>query len=345
MPTLYYADEAVEAKSQETVLEALLRHGHEVTYSCRTGVCHSCLMRCARGNPGEASQRSLKPTLREQGYFLPCTARPDGDLEIASDASAALSIRATVQQVAPLSQNVVRLVLAPDEGLEHRPGQFVNLVRPRDGLVRSYSIASAPGWRGPTAAPDRAESGAAPPHLELHVRRIEGGQMSNWIASELAAGDELFLRGPAGECFYTEGAPEQPMLLAGTGTGLAPLWGIARDALSRGHRGRIALYHGALDARGLYLVEELQALAAAHSNLTYRRCLLRGEGVDADADDVLLGPLDQRLSRKSGDLAGWRVFLCGDPELVHRMRKLAFLAGVSMNDIFADAFLTAGSTG
>ena len=40
-------------------------------------------------------------------------------------------------------------------------------------------------------------------------------------------------------------------------------------------------------------------------------------------------------------LAGHRVFLCGDPERVQALRKQCFLRGARMNQILADAFVTA----
>jgi hypothetical protein len=33
------------------------------------------------------------------------------------------------------------------------------------------------------------------------------------------------------------------------------------------------------------------------------------------------------------------VFLCGHPEMVNQMKKMTFLKGASMKDIYADAFL------
>ncbi|TNV62843.1 ferredoxin reductase, partial [Corallococcus exiguus] len=36
---------------------------------------------------------------------------------------------------------------------------------------------------------------------------------------------------------------------------------------------------------------------------------------------------------------GWRAFLCGNPEAVLSLRKKLFLAGFSLKDIHADAFL------
>ena len=39
--------------------------------------------------------------------------------------------------------------------------------------------------------------------------------------------------------------------------------------------------------------------------------------------------------------SGWKTYLCGDPELVTKLRKQIFLAGCRMNDIYSDPFLHA----
>lgn len=335
MAKVYLDGEGVEVAEGQTVLDALLTSGREVAHSCKAGSCQSCMMRATEGEVSKASQVGIKPTLREQGYFLACMEKPTEDVHVSLEGVEALTVSARVAGVEPLSGDVVKLTVEPTEPLSYRPGQFVNLVRPDDGLVRSYSIASAPGWDG---AEQQADADAN--LLEMHIRQIPNGRMSNWIASEVGEGDMVDVRGPAGECFYLGGEPEQPLLLAGTGTGLAPLWGIARDALAQGHTGPIVIYHGARDAAGLYMVEELKALAAAHENVTYRRCVLNGE---ADEPGVTIGRLDEQLLRAQPKLAGWRVYLCGDPTLVNGMRKKVFLAGASMQAIHADAFVTAGS--
>ena len=88
----------------------------------------------------------------------------------------------------------------------------------QDGLARSYSIASL----------------LTDDSLELHVRVLPEGRMSQWLASTARVGHADGDPGPSGDCFYTAGREDQPLLLAGTGTGLAPLFGIARDALRQG---------------------------------------------------------------------------------------------------------------
>lgn len=339
MAKIAFDEGSIELAEGETVLDALLRDGREAPHSCRAGSCQSCLMRAVEGPVTARSQQGLKATLRAQGYFLACMEKPAEDLRISWGDAAGLSVAADVAAVTSLSTDVVKLTVSPREPFGYRPGQFVNLVRPGDGLVRSYSIASAPGWDGATALHD---ADADSPPLEMHVRRLPGGRMSNWIADDLSPGDRVDVRGPSGDCFYLPGRPEQPLLLAGTGTGLAPLWGIVRDALGHGHTGPIALYHGAINADGLYMVNELERLAASHENVRYRRCLLEGEP-DASAG-ITIGRLDEQLLADFPDLKGWRVFLCGNPDLVNAMRKKAFLAGASMGDIHADAFVTAPAT-
>jgi transcription antitermination factor NusA-like protein len=170
--------------------------------------------------------------------------------------------------------------------------------------------------------------------LEIHVRRLPGGAMSEWLHQEVQVGDTLTVAGPAGNCFYIEGKPEQGILLVATGSGLAPLWGIVRDALRQGHRGPITLFHGSWNPSGLYLVEELKRLAEEYPQFTYAPC------VDTDATDGLrAGRADQNAFTDQRDLKGWRVFLCGHPDMVTGAKKKAFLFGAALSDIYADPFV------
>jgi NAD(P)H-flavin reductase len=144
------------------------------------------------------------------------------------------------------------------------------------------------------------------------------------------------VQGPLGHCVYVPGRPEQPLLLAGTGTGLAPLWGVLHDALAAGHTGPIQVFHGAAEPSGLYLVSELSALAASHANLRYVPSVLRGAVAAMEE-----GPLDQVVARHVPRTVGVRVFVCGAPDVVQVLKKKLFLAGAALRDIAADAFLPA----
>ena len=158
--------------------------------------------------------------------------------------------------------------------------------------------------------------------------------MSQWIIDTLQVGDAVDIQGPNGACFYLPGREQEALLLIGTGTGLAPLMGIARDALTSGHLGPIYLYHGSHSAAGLYRRPQLAALAAQHENFHAVFCA-SGAAVESDciagrAHDIAFG--------RHTDLSGFRVYLCGAPAMVHAAKKTAYLQGARMQDIYADPF-------
>ena len=333
MPTVTYSAADTLSKpcqliGTETVLEGLERHGIAVPNFCRSGVCQSCLMQATDGAIPPAAQKGLKDSLKARNYFLACVCRPAGDLTLQPPGEHAAPLaRGVVRRIEKLSHDVARVLLAYKSPFNYFPGQFVNLVR-SDGLTRSYSLANL----GASGATDEDL-------LELHVRKVVDGRMSTWLHDEAKPGASIDICGPHGDCFYVAGRPEQPILLGGTGTGLAPLYAIARDALQQGHSGPIWLYHGARESAGLYLINELLELAARHANFRYVRCLVVG----TESQDVRIGSIDKIVLADIPKFVGWRIFLCGNPDLVNSLRKSVFLAGAPMKEIYSDAFLMRAS--
>ena len=320
MPTVVFEGEPYCPEEGESVLDCLLRNGIALSHSCKAGVCQSCLLQAVRGAVPGTAQAGLRDTHRARQYFLSCRCLADNDLEVCRPDVAGLRIRAEVRSIEPLNETVVRLRVSSAALPEYVAGQFFNVIR-EDGLLRSYSAASLPG---------------KDEFIEFHVALVRGGRMSTWIHSELEPGAPLDLQGPSGNCFYVEGDPSQPLLLAGTGTGLAPLYGIARDALSRGHAGPIRLVHGTATPVGLYLVDELRRLAEEHPHFHYSPCVLKGDG-NASLPEAAI---ETYALECAGPLKGWRVYLCGHPDIVRALQRKAFLAGASLKDIYADAFVS-----
>jgi CDP-4-dehydro-6-deoxyglucose reductase len=320
MATIHYGGQGLAVQTGESVLDCLLRNGIKASHSCKAGACQTCLVKGSGGDIPEVAQAGLKDTLRAQGYFLACAHRPKGDLRV-SPAGSEQRTPARISDLTALNDFVLRVRMRAEGPFDYYAGQFISLCRD-DGLARSYSLASLPSEN----------------ELELHVRRIPGGAMSEWLHQQVRD-TPVWLQGPAGNCFYVPGKPEEPLLLAGAGTGLAPLYGILRDALLRGHSGPIWLFHGARDPSGLYLRSELIALAEAHPNFHYVRSVLR----DGNDNEIETGLLDQCILGRFPKLAGWKGYVCGDPQLVNSLRKKLFLAGMASRAIYADAFIPSAS--
>ena len=130
------------------------------------------------------------------------------------------------------------------------------------------------------------------------------------------------------------GNPRQGMLLICTGTGLAPLAAIARDALDAGHTGPVHLYHGSGSADGLYLQGALRELAARHSSFHYVPCVSR----EAAPAGCRSGRADDMALTDHADLTGWRIFLSGNAAMVHAAKRAVYLAGADLSHIHADPF-------
>ncbi|MYM64565.1 2Fe-2S iron-sulfur cluster binding domain-containing protein [Pseudomaricurvus sp. HS19] len=303
----------------ETVLDALLRAGQVVPYGCRAGVCHSCMMSADDAAPVRQAQAGLSDTQKALNYFLSCQCQPASPLEVKVVNAVGEKKLVEVLEKTALSDTVYRLRLAP--GLSYRPGQYVNLSRDAK-LSRSYSLASLP----------------TDPWLEFHIRHYPDGAFSSWIANELNAGDTLELQGPLGHCIYAAEA-NQPLLLLGTGTGLAPLWGIAREALAQGHTAPITLVISGRSLDDCYYREELLALAAAHDNVTVTWVLQEGEA----AVQVEVADIYQYCKERFPELNGYKIYLCGAKTFVNKLRKQCFFAGAAVRDISTDVFLQAGS--
>jgi CDP-4-dehydro-6-deoxyglucose reductase len=305
-----------ELASGESVLDCLDRHQAGVPSYCRNGVCQTCLMRVEEGTVSAVAQQGLKDTWKASGWFLSCMCRPAGDMRVAR-CDGAGEFAAQVLEVESLSSRVLRVRLTRPEGFDYSAGQFIQLSRSADGLMRPYSLASTPDE----------------PFLELHVAQLPQGKLSGWLAS--ATGAQVSLRGPYGECFYVQETVPRPLLLVGTGTGLAPLYGVLRSALAAGHSAAIRLMHGAADAEGLYLWSALRALAGRHRQLECTGSVQAG----AAADGMSAEPLQALVQQSSLPLAEARIYLCGNPDFVRSLRKQLYLAGTPLARIHADPFL------
>lgn len=122
---------------------------------------------------------------------------------------------ATVGEVVGETPTVRTIGLDVPDWAGHRAGQHLDVrLTAEDGYVaeRSYSIASAPGE--PVA---------------ITVQRLEDGEVSPYLTTELRAGDEIEVRGPVGGYFVwdADGA-DSPLLLVAGGSGIAPLRSILR---------------------------------------------------------------------------------------------------------------------
>lgn len=162
-----------------------------------------------------------------------------------------------------------------------RAGQHLTLRFDLNGEEhrRSYTISNPPG--------------AA---LRITVKRVEGGLVSNHVGDHLQPGDMVEVMPPFGGFALVPGATaRRTHYLFGAGSGITPLYAMINAVLEHEPHSVAHLIYGNHDASSILLLDELEALAAAHpGGFTLRHVLsapsVRGRftpwrrgRVDADA--------------------------------------------------------------
>ncbi|MDQ6990051.1 MAG: 2Fe-2S iron-sulfur cluster-binding protein [Mariprofundaceae bacterium] len=319
MPTIRFKDKDYDCPNSENLLDSLNRQGANLPFSCCAGHCWTCMSKATQGQPPAASQAGLKDTQKAQGYFLPCVCKPEMDLHIEAMRITSSKWQSTVIQKSQLSDTVVRLRLQKPAAFTYHAGQYVAFFQ--QGKQRCYSLASI----------------NSEPLLEFHIRRVPEGKVSTWLCDEVQEGDQLHFSDVRGDCFYIPNS--QPLLLLATGTGLAPLYGIMRQAITQQHPAPIHIFHSCNDVESLYYRQELAAISAQYAHVTYDSCVVAA----TQQGDVLQGDMVQLLQQSqydwaADDWAGWRVYLSGKPDILDQLRLLCLQKGVRNMDIYADAF-------
>jgi len=324
MPKIFFNKQVIPFKVGQSVLDAMIEFDCHPAYSCKKGVCQTCLLK-SDDNQVTSAQKDVKESLIAQGYFLACQCYPKEDIKVNTTDNSELEIDTTIISKTHISSDIVilKLSLPDDKNLIIKPGQFINLTH--QDLIRSYSVANNP-------QKDNC--------VELHIQKVPNGKLSNWFYNHAKIDDTLKLKGPFGSCIYLDNDLNNDLILIGTGTGLAPLIGIIKQALTNNHQGKITLFHGSRYLDGLYLNQDLKNLALEHDNFIYYPCL-SGEDddkVSLQDKNISQGRVNKIALSKLTQFNSIKFYLCGHPEMVKNMKKMLYLSGADLNNINADPF-------
>jgi CDP-4-dehydro-6-deoxyglucose reductase/ferredoxin-NAD(P)+ reductase (naphthalene dioxygenase ferredoxin-specific) len=313
------------------ILDAALAAGVAFPYSCRAGNCSSCKSHLVSGEIEmmDYSEFALGESERAEGIILACRAVPWSDctVEILDAEELVLhperQLACTVRSIERATHDIVVLRLAVESGgpMEYEPGQYARVTFP--GLPpRDFSMAT----------PHR------PDELEFHLRCVPGGVVSGYVAGNAQVGDRVRVSGPFGTA-YLRGQHAGPVVLAGGGTGLAPMLAMLDALLASGVQRRIDVYVGARAERDLYAHERL--VAAERAGARVHRVLSEPDGATAYRG----GYLADALRDDALDLADLKVYLAGPPVMVDTCIAALEARGVPRRDMHADAFYAAAPAG
>jgi CDP-4-dehydro-6-deoxyglucose reductase len=317
------SDTIFQAEEGETLLAAAARAGITLAYSCRNGRCSTCKCQVLSG-----STRALQPetglTGEESaaGWVLACVRSATGDAAIEAERmpqpglAPARIVPCRIDNIVRLAPDVVgvTLRLPPAAAFSFLPGQYIDVII-RSGARRSYSLASASATL-----------------LELHIRQVDGGVLSDYWFGAAQPNDLLRVNGPLGTAVLRDIAGQDLVFLA-TGTGIAPVKSMLEAIAASAPEERpasISVYWGGRVAPDLYW--DVQAVdAGQHYVPVLSRAGPEWQGARGHVQDVFLasGP----------DLARCIVHACGSDSMVRAAGSMLVAAGLAPQRFHADAFV------
>lgn len=316
--------------SDESILDAALRHGYAFPYGCRNGGCGECKGKLLKGEVsyGEKQPPALSDDDIANGLALFCQAHAASDLslevqEVAEAGELEIKILPTkVQKKEMLSDDVIRLYLKiPEvERMQFLAGQYIDILL-KDGRKRSFSIANAPH--------DDAL-------IELHIRHVDGGDFTGYVMDKLQEKDILRIEGPHGN-FYLREDSDRPLIFMAGGTGFAPLKGIIEHALAEELNQPMYLYWGVRDHKDLYLADLAEKWAKYIPRFHFVPVF--SQPSDTQEANIRTGYVHDAIIEDFPDgLAAYDIYASGPPVMVHAGFDAFKAHGLPEDHYFSDAF-------
>jgi len=322
-------ERSIAVAAHESVLDAALAQSAPVLFQCRSGACASCTAQLTEGTAAmrRAAASVLLRSEAEAGLRLLCQTEAQGDCSFALDYDSTASgggpvrVKAFVDAVERVAADVarLRLELADGDWFDFRPGQFVRLRVPGTDVARRYSIASAP---------------AELPVVELLVRLLPGGVMSDWLEQRARPDDVVELEAAFGNYFLREHVRAPHLMIAG-GTGLAPMMAMLDVIRAKpGRKPPVVLSFGCATEAGLFHRDALDLRALWMPGLEVRISCDGGA-----ANGVRTGnPVEAIVAADTTD-PDTIAYVCGPPGLVDAAYQHLTGLGVAAANIHAEQFV------
>src|SRR6266566_9582584 len=216
-----------------------------------------------------------------------------------------------------------RFAADPPRLFRYHPGQFVTLEIPIDGKIvrRSYTISATP---------------SRPHTISVTVKRVDQGQISNWLHDNLRVGDSLFLSGPNGTFTCIPDDPGPYLFLSG-GSGITPVMAMSRWLCDTTADADIQFLHFARSPDDLIFAHELQLmernLPGFHCQFV---CSQVSDGSNWTGPTGRISP--ELLTKLVPDLKSRSVYLCGPLPFMDAARGMLEQLGFDMTRFHQEIF-------
>ena len=325
------------AEKNETLLEAALRSGIALKYSCNTGACGECAGKVVTGEVRETQHHDFmfSDAQRAQRYALLCSCAAVSDMVIeVNEVGGAEDI--PLQQIATRVERLERV---------QEDTMILHLRTPRSQTL--YFLAGQHISLAIEGLPARNKSLASCPcnamNLQIHIRRVPGDVFSEYVFNQLAPSQTVMIEGPWGK-FTLDEASKRPILFIAYETGFAPVKSIIEHTFALEAEQPIHLYWMVRQPGGHYLQNLCRSWLDALDNFKFTPLFgdhrTDGRSWEAAADperDVQdMEKLGAAIIADYPDLSGLDVYLTAPDSGVGRIVQILQQQGLPQQQLHLD---------
>ncbi|RJX70178.1 hybrid-cluster NAD(P)-dependent oxidoreductase [Vibrio sinensis] len=206
---------------------------------------------------------------------------------------------------------------------DFKPGQFINLGVEINGKMefRAYSVSSMPG----------------DDHLQLTIKRVEGGKVSNYILDSLLIGDTVQALAPIGEFNIVDHPPlerenQTKALFISAGCGITPVFAMAKHCLDKNID--IAFLNIARTPEETIYFDQLETLHSVYPN--FELSLLLKDNQNTRHPKGRLN--SEWLQQLVPDFKQRTIYLCGPNQFMLDTQNNLIALGFDMDNFHQESF-------
>lgn len=221
------------------------------------------------------------------------------------------------------TEDTVSVQIAPKnnpKGFDFKPGQFVTVGIELGGKMeyRAYSISSLPGQAS----------------LQLTIKRVDQGKVSNHIVDALQVGDMVSVLKPTGSFNSVDNTPKRKVALISAGCGITPVMSMAKQWVTEQSDVEIDFVHMAKSPEQTIYYNELEKLDREFDQFQLK-LLLKDRHDSAHRQ----GRLDKAWLRElCDDILDRTVYLCGPVQFMQDMENNLRELGFDMDNFYQESF-------
>jgi ferredoxin-NADP reductase/pSer/pThr/pTyr-binding forkhead associated (FHA) protein len=190
----------------------------------------------------------------------------------------------------------------------YKPGQFVTFILKINGqeVKRSYSMSSSP---------------SRPHLLEVTVKRVPGGLVSNWFCDHVKLGDVLTVKGPTGK-FTCFNYPSNKLLFLSAGCGITPILSMSRWIADTASNVNVKLLASFKSPPDIIFRKEFEMLSARSRSFHVGITVTSGWHGTEFWTGFTGRVNEQMLNMFAPDIHERDIFLCGPEPFANNLKKL-----------------------